>query len=328
MITVVSPGSHSTVQDLGRYGHYAMGLPPSGALDQFSHRCANLLVGNHPSAATVELTMAGPTVQFAEAAVVAVTGGDADIWIADRQVPSWTAHQVSAGEQVQIKFLRSGARAYLAVRGGIDSPPFLGSRATYTTSRIGGVTGLPLRAGDTLPVGELFGGPARLGATIGDHLRPPFQPQTTVRVLEGLCNYRFTPESRHDFFTETFTVTPVSDRTGYRLDGPALSFVDRVQPFGAGDNPSNVVDLGYPVGSIQAPNGKQAICLLRDAVTGGGYATFGTIVSCDIDLLAQTKAPDEILFERIDLAGALIARRDHRRRLERVAVELNLLTMF
>lgn len=120
----------------------------------------------------------------------------------------------------------------------------------------------------------------------------------------------------------------MSDRTGYRLDGPRLSFVERVQPFGAGDNPSNVVDLGYPVGSIQAPNGDQAICLMRDAVTGGGYATLGTVISSDIDRLAQLKAPDLIRFESVDLDAAVAARKEYRRRLRDAATNVNLLFMF
>ncbi len=328
MISVVTPGLHTTVQDLGRHGHYAMGLPPSGALDQFSHRCANLLVGNAAGAATLELTMAGPALRFTRAALIAVTGGDADISIDGRPVDAWTSHAVRAEQVVKVGILREGARAYLAVRGGIGTPPFLGSRSTYVSSRIGGLSGEPLKAGDVLPVGEETAAPGRIGACIDGWLRPPLSTQTTVRVVEGLCNYRFTRESLLEFFAATFTVTSVSDRTGYRLDGPALSFVERAQPFGAGDNPSNVVDLGYPVGSIQAPNGEQAICLMRDAVTGGGYATLGTVISADIDLIAQTKAPDRIRFASVDIDSAVAARKEYRRRLRDAAININLLSTF
>ncbi len=328
MISVVDPGLHTTVQDLGRGGHYAMGLPPSGALDQYSHRCANLLVGNAATAATLEVTMAGPALHFRQAALIAVTGGDADIAIDDRPAEPWTAHAVRPDQIVRIGMLRTGARAYLAVRGGMDSPPFLDSRSTYTNSRIGGLSGEPLKAGDVLPLGDETAAQGRAGAFIDRLLRPPLSAEATVRVVEGLCNHRFTRESLNEFFSATFTVTSVSDRTGYRLDGPALSFVDRVQPFGAGDNPSNVVDLGYPVGSIQAPNGSQAICLMRDAVTGGGYATLGTVISSDVDLLAQMKAPDRVRFESVDLEGALAARKEVRRRLRDVTTNINLLSLF
>ncbi|URN01117.1 biotin-dependent carboxyltransferase family protein [Actinomadura madurae] len=328
MISVVTPGLHTTIQDLGRPGHFAMGLPPSGALDQFSHRCANLLVGNSAGAATLELTMTGPALHFKEASLIAVTGGDVDISIDDHPVETWTSHAVSPEQVVRIGILRTGARAYLAIRGGIDSPRFLESRSTYTSSRIGGLSGEPLKAGDILPSGRETSAPGRIGASIDRRLRPALSTQTGVRVVEGLCNHRFTRESLQEFFTKTFTVTSVSDRTGYRLDGPRLSFVERVQPFGAGDNPSNVVDLGYPVGSIQAPNGDQAICLMRDAVTGGGYATLGTVISSDIDRLAQLKAPDLIRFESVDLDAAVAARKEYRRRLRDAATNVNLLFMF
>lgn len=328
MITVLRAGPHTTVQDLGRPGPYAMGLPPSGALDQFSHRCANVLVGNSSSAATLELTMGGPMLHFRDSTIIGVTGGDAKISIDHRPVDTWTSHLVLAEQVVEIGLLRTGARAYLAVRGGIDSPPFLASRSTYTTSKIGGLDGEPLKAGDTLAVGDDTASEGRIGASIDTRLRPKLSDHTTVRVVEGLCNYRFTPESLREFFAGTSTVTSVSDRTGYRLDSPALSFVERSQPFGAGDNPSNVVDLGYPVGSIQAPNGEQAICLMRDAVTGGGYATLATVISSDIDLLAQMKAPDQIRFESVDLDTAMTARSVYRRRIHDAATNVNLLSIF
>jgi allophanate hydrolase subunit 2 len=111
------------------------------------------------------------------------------------------------------------------------------------------------------------------------------------------------------FFSSEFAVMPESNRTGYRLDGPALEFADREAPFGAGDNPSNVVDLGYPIGSIQVPNGTQLIALLRDAVTGGGYATLGTIISADVDAIGQAKTPDRIRFTSVSVEEAIAARR-------------------
>lgn len=328
MITVVEPGPYSTIQDVGRDGHYAMGLPPSGALDRYSHHCANLLVGNASGAATIEITMIGPTLEISEPSVVAVTGGDAEVTIDGHPVENWTAHAVGRGQVVRIGVVRSGARAYLAIRGGIDSEPFLGSRSTYVNARIGGVTGEALRRGDVLPVGDETRGPVRVGASIDARLRTRSSGSQSIRVVEGLCNHRFTSSSLHEFFSSPFTVTSVSDRTGYRLAGPGLEFVDRDQPFGAGENPSNVVDLGYPVGSIQAPNGDQAICLLRDAVTGGGYATLGTVISADIDVLAQMKAPDQILFESIDIETAIRARADYRARLHAASINLNLLTLF
>ncbi|WP_436701814.1 biotin-dependent carboxyltransferase family protein [Nocardioides sp. BYT-33-1] len=328
MISVLAPGPHTTIQDLGRPGYYAMGLPPSGALDQYAHRCANLLVGNAESAATLEATMDGPTLGFEQDALVAVTGADVDVAIDGRPVEMWAAHPIRAGQQLKIGLARAGARSYLAVRGGIDSPPFLDSRSTYTAAGIGGLTGGPLVTGDTLQVGSETASPGRPGAHLDSRLHGRLGGQVTVRVVPGLCSYRFTAESLEQFFASTYTLTTRADRIGCRLDGPSLAFVEREQPFGAGDNPSNVVDLGYPVGSIQVPSGVEPICLLRDAVTGGGYATLGTVISADLDLLAQARAPDTVRFDRVSVDGALAARLASRARLRDVRTSLNLLSLF
>lgn len=330
MLTVQAPGAHTLVQDLGRPGHYALGLPPSGALDQFSHRCANLLVGNSADAATLEVTMVGPTLSFEICGFVAITGGDVDVSIDGQPHQTWMALEVAAGQTLRIGALRSGCRAYIAIRGGVDCTPFLGSRSTYVSAAIGGLRGEPLRVGDTVPVGSSFDHHRYLGpgCTIEPRLRPDYDGQYTVRVVEGLCHYRFDAKSVETFFTSPYTVTSESDRTGYRLAGPPLNFVEREPPFGAGDNPSNVVDLGYPMGSIQIPNGEEPICLLRDAVTGGGYATIGTVISSDLDTFGQLRAPDIVHFRPVSLDQALQARRERADLLREVEVSLRLLTLY
>nr|WP_246321680.1 biotin-dependent carboxyltransferase family protein [Nocardioides panzhihuensis] len=324
----MAPGPHTTIQDSGRPGYYAMGLPPSGALDQYAHACANVLVGNAESAATLEATAAGPTLGFDQDVLVAVTGADVDVTIDGRPVETWAAHLIRASQQLTVGLARAGARAYLAVRGGIDCPLFLGSRSTYTAAAVGGLSGRPLVAGDTLRVGHEIAAPARPGARIDSRLRGRTGGEVTVRVVPGLCNYRFAAESMERFFGGTYTMTARADRIGCRLDGPSLTYVERDQPFGAGDDPSNVVDLGYPVGSIQVPSGVEPICLLRDAVTGGGYATLGTVISADLDLLAQARAPDTVRFEPVSIDDALAARAASRSRLREVRTNLNLLSLF
>jgi biotin-dependent carboxylase-like uncharacterized protein len=314
VIEVIKPGLLSLVQDLGRSGYYAIGMPPSGALDQYSHALANLLVGNEPDAATIEVTFIGPELLFHTDALIAVTGATIDTRIDGELVAHSTTLAVTAGQTLTFGGLSAGSRLYLAVRGGIASEPFLGSRSTYTTSKIGGLDGSPLRVGDRLPVGSSIASiPSPVaGASIADRFLPVLSPRTEIRVVEGLCNYRFAPHSLDEFFSSDFTVSPESNRTGYRLVGTPLEFVDREPVFGAGDNPSNVVDLGYPIGSIQVPNGKEAICLLRDAVTGGGYATLGTIIGADLDVLAQAKSPDVVRFTRIGVDEAIAERRKRR----------------
>jgi biotin-dependent carboxylase-like uncharacterized protein len=321
MIEVVAAGLFSTIQDRGRSGFYALGIPPSGAMDRFAHDAANALVGNRPEAAGIETTFLGPTLTFGEFTVVAVTGADVAVTLDGVRVPLWMSQIVRAGQTLQFGMTRSGARAYLAVRGGVDVPPVMGSRSTYVTSGLGGMQGRALRSGDVLTVGHLLtpGTEPRGGVAVPDDLVPTYSTEHEIRVVPGLCDYRLTPESVRHLYSEPYGVTIESNRTGYRLSGRPLEFVEREVPFGAGADPSNVVNLGYPVGSIQVPSGAELICLLRDAVTGGGYATVGTVISADLDLLAQAKSPDRVRFIPVSVDVALAERATRAQRLQRIA---------
>jgi allophanate hydrolase subunit 2 len=137
-------------------------------------------------------------------------------------------------------------------------------------------------------------------------------------VIIGLASYRLTEESMEEFLNTEWTVTTDADRVGYRYKGGELEFVEREQPAGAGADPANVVDFGYPIGSIQIPGGVEPIVLLNDAVTGGGYATIGTVISADRDRLAQTKTNDKTRFRSVDLDEALKARRERQQRMEEI----------
>ncbi len=320
-IEILSPGLYTTVQDRGRPGTYAMGLPPSGALDLCSHDLANALVGNAATAATLEITFVGPVLRWGHAAIVAVTGADIDVTLDGDAVPLWSAVHVEAGQELRFGLMRSGARAYLAVRGGIDVPLVMGSRSTYVLSGIGGHAGRPLKAGDVLPVGIEVAAEAAIGARVPEELWPA-PSAGELRVTRGLCDYRLTAEADEALHSGVFTVSPEANRTGYRLTGPSLTFADREAPLGAGADPSNVVNLGYPLGSIQAPSGSELICLHRDAVTGGGYATIGTVISADLDVLAQAKYPDQVVFVPVTLDEALAARRQRALRIGRAVATL------
>jgi biotin-dependent carboxylase-like uncharacterized protein len=320
MIEVEAPGLYSTVQDRGRPGYYALGIPPSGAMDRFAHDAGNALVGNMPGAAGIETTFLGPTLTFREFTVVAVTGADVAVTLDGVRVPPWMSQVVRAGQTLQLGMTRAGARAYLAVRGGVDVPEVMGSRSTYVTSGLGGQEGRPLRAGDVLSVSQLVapGSEPKGGVAGPEDLVPTYAHEREIRVVPGLCDYRLTPESVQQLYSEPFEVSIESNRTGYRLSGQPIEFVEREAPFGAGADPSNVVNLGYPVGSIQVPSGAELICLLRDAVTGGGYATIGTVISVDLDLLAQMKSPDRVLFTSVSVDVALAERAIRGERLRRI----------
>ena len=315
-VIVRSPGLYTTVQDTGRDGHYEIGMPPSGAMDQFSYRSANLLVGNPEGAAALEATYIGPELEFTDDRLVAVTGAQAPISLNDEPVAGWEAFPVRGGDVLRFSMISAGCRLYVAVSGGVAVPEYLGSRSTYTLTGLGGFQGRKLAADDRIPLGQATDG--RTGAAVPERLRPEFGPVTSLRTVVGLCSYRLTESGMSSFLGTEWKVTKDADRVGYRLRGGELDFVEREQPFGAGSDPANVVDLGYPVGSIQVPGGDEPIVLLNDAVTGGGYATIGTVISTDRDRIAQTKTGDRVSFEPVELEDALAARRDRGARLAEV----------
>ena len=317
-IRVGQPGLLTTVQDTGRFGEYAIGMPPSGAMDVFSYQVGNYLVGNEEGAAGLEITYFGPELTFTEDHVVAITGAEMPPKINGEEVPTWETLGVREGDVLSFDYLKNGARSYLAVAGGIDVPVFMHSRSTYTLIGLGGHEGRALQEGDELAVGEDGDRSERVGTAVAREQLPAFYDETELRVIIGLASYRLTEESMQEFLNTTWTVTPDADRVGYRYRGGELKFVEREQPAGAGADQANVVDFGYPIGSIQVPGGVEPIVLLNDAVTGGGYATIGTVISADRDKLAQTKTNDKTRFRSVDLDEALRAREERRQQMAEI----------
>jgi biotin-dependent carboxylase-like uncharacterized protein len=308
-IRVRTPGLSTTVQDLGRPGYYHLGIPLSGAMDRFALSAANLLVGNEEGAAGLEIVFLGPELEFTADATVAVTGAAMTPKVNGEARETWASFAVRKGDVVSFDFLKAGARAYLAVSGGIDVPVVLGSRSTYPLGALGGHKGRPLQAGDELPVGA--GAGKGEGRTVPGHLRRMPGKPAELRVVPGLYWYRITEQSGRDFFADTWKVAPEADRIGYRFrGGRPLQFVPRQQPFGAGSDPSNIVDACYPYGSIQVPGGTEPIVLHRDAVSGGGYMMVGTVISADMDLIGQLQPHTETRFVEVDMAAALRARHE------------------
>jgi biotin-dependent carboxylase-like uncharacterized protein len=240
------------------------------------------------------------------------------------EAPTWETLQVEEGDVLSFDYLKNGARSYLAVAGGIDVPVFMHSRSTYTLIGLGGHEGRALQEGDELKVGEAPENAAvQVGKRVDDDHIPSYSKETELRVIIGLASYRLTEESMDEFLTVEWTVTPDADRVGYRYKGGELTFVEREQPAGAGSDPANVVDFGYPIGSIQVPGGVEPIVLMNDAVTGGGYATIGTVISADRDNLAQTKTNDKTRFRSVDLDEALKAREERRQQMAEIRQALS-----
>ncbi len=316
---VVKPGLSTTVQDLGRPGYYHLGLPISGAMDRFALIAANRLVGNPDSAAGLEAVFLGPSLRFTADAVVSVTGATMPPKVDGEEQPLWTAFKISAGGELSFGYLKAGARAYIAIAGGIDVPKVKGSRSTYALGGLGGFEGRPLQAGDQVKIGT-GAGPSKLGVTVPEDIRRA-NPRagTLLRALPGLYWHRITEESQSSFFEDTWKVAPEADRIGYRFrGGRSLDFVPREPPFGAGSDPSNIVDSCYPYGSIQVPGGTEPIVLHRDAVSGGGYFMVGTVISADMDLIAQLQPHQPVRFEAVDMETALAARGQEKARLQKL----------
>lgn len=320
-VKVLKPGLSTTVQDLGRPGYYHIGIPLSGGMDRLAMKAANWLVGNKESAAALEAVFMGPELEFTEDATVAVTGADLPPKVNGEARDSWTAFKVKKGQVLSFDFLKKGARAYIAISGGIDVPVVLGSRSTYTLGALGGFKGRKLEAGDKLPVGKGRG--AREGRSVPVKLRRTPGSPAELRMIPGLYWHRLTEAAGKQFLEDTWKVAPEADRIGYRFKGgKPIEFVPREPPFGAGSDPSNIVDACYPYGSIQIPSGTEPIVLHRDAVSGGGYFMVGAVISADMDLIGQMQPHMPAKFVAVNMAQALKARKDRAKLIAKIKAAL------
>lgn len=277
-LTVIEPGLLTTVQDLGRRGCERFGVPGSGALDEYALRAANALVGNPPDAAGLEITLVGPRLRASEPCLIAVGGADLRLRVHGQSLPCWMAIFVRRGWEIGFEGRRSGCRAYLAVAGGIDVPPVMGSRSTYLRGGFGGFQGRALRAGDVLPVGA----PAlsltdRAGRRLPARARPPYRSSPILEVILGPQNDRFADEGIAAFLSGEYAVGQTSDRMGYRLEGPIIRH----------RSGADIVSDGVALGAVQVPASGQPIVMMADRQTTGGYAKIATVVRADIPLLAQ-----------------------------------------
>jgi antagonist of KipI len=277
-IRVLSPGFLTTVQDLGRYGHAHRGISASGAADALALRAGNLLVGNAENAAGLEMTLTGGEYQFEQDAVIALTGSDFGAGH-----PLWAPFEVKAGEVLRCGGTKAGARAYLAVRGGIDAPLTLGSASAHLLTGVGGAA---LRKGATLRIGN---GAIRKPRRAAKHA-PQWVRSSTVRVTDGPQADWF----RGEIFREVYTVGEECNRMGIRLTGVAI-------PSPAG----GMLTEGVALGAIQVPPDGQPIVLFVEHQTTGGYPKPANVISADFWRLGQMRPRDEVRFERVTIDQAL-----------------------
>ena len=304
---VVEPGTQTTVQDHpGRLGYWDVGVPPSGPMDDLAFRCANALVGNAPGAAALECTMVGPTLRFRAPVTFALAGADMGATLDDVAVPLHRPVEARAGGVLRLGVAAgAGSRGYLAFRGGLDVPAYLGSRATFTLGMFGGHEGRALRTGDVLHIGEPGPRPVVSDArTIPAALTPSLSREVTLAVLYG-------PQGAPDFFTDgdvatffdaTWTVHHNSSRTGVRLIGPKPAWARR-DGGEAGLHPSNIHDNAYAIGAVDF-TGDMPVILGPDGPSLGGFVCPATIVSAELWKLGQLKAGDRVRFRAVTLAEA------------------------
>ena len=295
MIRVDDPGLLTTVQDGGRWGCQHLGVPVAGPMDPVSHRMANLLVGNPPDRATLEVTLVGPELEFLADTTFAVAGARFELFLDEQPMQIAAAGRAGRGSRLRFGRRTAGARAYVAVRGGIDVPPRLGSRSTDMASHLGGLGGRPLRAGDRLDVGAAGGTPV-LGPRRGRSFRLP-EGGATVRFVPGPDLQRFDGGALEHFTHSRFTVGSDSNRMGYRLQGPAIGFAD----------PAPVLSAATPPGTIQVPPSGHPILLMADRQTTGGYAVLGTVITADLGVAGQLAPGDWMTFDVCDHHGAMAA---------------------
>jgi len=309
-LRVLTGGLQTTVQDLGRPLHQHQGIPGGGAMDRLAMRVGNLLVGNAAGAATLETTLIGPTLKFAEETLIALTGADLEAAVGATQIPPWHPALVPSGATLRFGRALRGCRSYIAVAGGIDVPLVFGSRSTYLRAEFGGFQGRALHAGDNLALGEPSSLSKRIAGSLrtltngqaasvarwsaGASIRTGTGEEPFVRLIRGAHTDLLTESSVAALVGSRFRISASSDRMGYRLDGESLSL----------RAPTELLSEGVAFGTVQLPPGGAPIVLMADRQTTGGYPRIGEVASVDLGLIAQLKPGDHLRFRFISLEEA------------------------
>jgi len=300
---VLHPGVHTTIQDLGRPGFMRYGIPASGVADRFSARVANLLVGNAPGAALLEITLFRLELLALNDLIIAVTGGNLSPVVNNNPLPMWQTVPISKGERVAFRARKQGFRAYLALQGGFSGQKFLGSRSVF----IRGLMGNMLKAGEILETESTALKPTS-PKCLAKEMIPPFPANIFLRVILGPQEDRFTPGGIETFLSSAYRVSPQSDRMGYRLQGPPIKH--------SGD--ADIISEPIARGAIQVPGDGLPILLLWDAQVSGGYTKIANVISADLDRVAQVMPGESLHFQAVTLEVAHEALRKESAHFERV----------
>jgi biotin-dependent carboxylase-like uncharacterized protein len=299
-LTILKPGVVTTVQDLGRRGHAALGVPLSGAADPLSLRIGNRLLGNADGAAALEMTLHGAELRFDSPARAVLVGADAGTvagaGIAEKTVGAYRPIRASAGEVLRIGAAAMGARAYLCIRGGIQTAPILGSRSTHAVSGAGGIDGHAVQAGDVVPIlDDPSPAPERSFPVEAMQWHANRTMRRSIRIVASSHTAAFAAAALEQFLAASHQVTQSSNRMGLRLAGPAIAPADRG---------GHMLTEPMPLGGIQITPEGQAILLLNDGPITGGYPLIAAVASIDLPACGQLRPGDTVRFELISLEAS------------------------
>lgn len=308
---ILDGGLQTTVQDGGRIGLLALGVPRSGALDPLSWRLANRIAGNTADIAALELRSPGPALRLEGGAARIALGGTSAALLIERhgavqEWPSWRAVDLVEGDVIRVAPFNDTAIAYLAATGGFDLPEHFGSRSTFLRGGFGGLDGKPLQADGVL---KLLSGVVP-DAPCQTLLRPPaFTAAPVLRALPGPQADHFTPDALAAFFGKPFTVSRDLDRMGMRLEGPELRHAKG----------ADIVSDATVPGTVQVPGSSQPILLLNDCQTTGGYPKIAVVITADLPLAARLSPGSELRFRKVTMTEAEEARADAEHRMRSIA---------
>lgn len=285
-LDVISPGLLTTVQDAGRCGYAHLGVPASGPMDMIAFRLANAIVGNGPECAALELTALGGRYRVMGGECILCLGGAVEAQVDGRVLEPWVGHRLAEGSELVIGRVERGLRAYLALAGGVDVEPVLGSRATLTRAALGGWQGRALAKGDRLPLAEATDAGRR-------HCSHPqlaaLYRSGPLSVVMGPQQEAFTAASLLTFLQGRYRVSAHADRMGYRMSGPALAHL----------HGADMVSDAVVPGSIQVPGNGQPIIALHDRQTTGGYPKIATLIGADLPRVGQLRPGQSVAFRAV-----------------------------
>jgi antagonist of KipI len=277
-LEIIEVNGLATIQDTGRMGWRKFGVPISGPMDAFAFRAANLLAGNDPTCAVIEIGLGDITLRALHDCVISVAGIGFGLSVYIWDFPLWSSYYVRGGWTIRLNKLNSGMWAYIAISGGVLTPPILGSSSTYLRGPFGGLDGRQLQVGDVLRSGTPLRSLNTLAArTLLEEARPLYGDNPIIDVIMGPQKNYFTDESITTFLSEEYTVSSTSDRMGYRLEGAPLTHRGKTE----------LISEGMTMGAIQVPSDGQPIIMMADSPTTGGYPKIGAVASADLPLLAQ-----------------------------------------